>query len=85
MDGISLAGTGNRCEIRFDTSKFSSDSKLVSETKHAISDKKLDIKLDASAFGEGILVLIIGVIVGAAYVVRDIILGILSRLEESRI
>ena len=85
MTGMSLAGSGNRCEIRFDTKKISPDSKLVSETENTISERNLDIKLDVSAFGEGLIVLIIGVIVGTAYVVRDIILDILSRLERSRI
>lgn len=84
MNGISLAGNNRMCEIRFDTTRYSSDKKLLHEAKRKISDKGIDVKLDASSFADGLLILIIGTVVGTTYAIRDFLLYIIDLIAQSK-
>lgn len=85
MNGISLAGNNRMCEIRFDTTKYSSNKRLIRKAKRKIHKKGINIKLDTKAFADGLLILIIGTVVDTTYAIRDFILYVLELIARSKL
>lgn len=83
MRGISLAGNNKVCEIRFDTTRYPSDDRLIRKAKRKISDKGINVELDTSSFADGVLVLVIGKMVDTTYAVRDFLLYMISLFTRS--
>lgn len=85
MNGISLAGNNQMCEIRFDTTQYSSNKRLIRKAKRKIHKKGINVKLDASSFADGLLILIIGTVVGTTYAIRDFLLYIIDPIAQSKL
>ena len=85
MTGISLYGGSRECEIRFNTNSFSTSDSMISKVQKKISGENLDVTLDSSSFGDGILTLVIGTAIRAAYAVRDLLFYILGLLDAARV
>ena len=85
MNGISLAGNNQMCEIRFDTTQYSSNKRLIRKAKRKIHKKGINAKLDTKAFADGLLILIIGTVVGTTYAIRDFLLYIIDPIAQSKL
>lgn len=85
MNGISLAGNNQMCEIRFDTTQYSSNKRLIRKAKRKIHKKGINVKLDTKAFADGLLILIIGTVVGTTYAIRDFLLYIIDPIAQSKL
>lgn len=85
MNGISLAGNNQVCEIRFDTTQYSSNKRLIRKAKRKIHKKGINVKLDTKAFADGLLILIIGTVVDTTYAIRDFILYVLELIARSKL
>lgn len=85
MNGISLAGNNQMCEIRFDTTQYSSNKRSIRKAKRKIHKKGINVKLDTKSFADGLLILIIGTVVDTTYAIRDFILYVLELIARSKL
>ena len=53
MNRISLAENNQMCEIRFDTTQYSSNKRLIRKAKRKIHKKGINVKLDTKALPMG--------------------------------
>lgn len=85
MNGISLAGNNQMCEIRFDKAQYSSNKRLIRKAKRKIHKKGINVKLYTKAFADGLLILIIGTVVDTTYAIRDFLFYIIGLIEKSKL
>lgn len=84
-NGIMVSASAETCTIEFDTSLFNPEKSLIRDTEEKIVDTGLDLWLDCTGFGNGVLTLIIGKIESVGNAIVNIIRFIIGQIKASTI
>lgn len=79
---ISMAINGPNCVLlTFDTIEFAPGQELIREIRDEIREKRLDVVLDASKLGHGILAFVVGATSAVGYAVVGLIDHVIERIK----